>query len=483
MRLAIALLVLPAASTAPLSVSVTAGPARPPLLAGYGGEFVFQTSTDAVLNAALAAAAPAATRFPGGTPADYFDWQTGWLNRPTGPGCGGCDALQPRPTLPSQLAAFAAATAQEVVLALNTLTSNLSHQLAGVAAFASAGVPASRYELGNELYDATRADVVAAFPTPGDYAARAAAWTRALLEARPGAHVGWVGVASARDNRTRAWNPAVAPLAAASGARARTLHLYPGRPSAHLSDPAARPRLLAPIPSLLRGFREFTDATIPPPLRLWVTEWGTWGCAGVEGTWLQGLWHAAFALALPAALPRAEVLLPYCAVCGDPAMPAFTTAGAGGAVVPPNATVPPGGWLRTPSGHAYALAFAALAARGGGGAGLAPLAFEPNPALDPGGAEPGAALAGLLAEGAGVAVVANVGAGGVALRWGALPLGCAPGAGACASAWWAKGEGDVARQGLRVEELGHWAGPLAGGEALALPGYGMAVLRCGGGCE
>ena len=462
------------------------GAARPVPLAGFGGEFVFQTLGDRVLSAALRAANSRATRFPGGTPADYWNFSSGWLRTPTGAGCGGCDALPARPAPPAALAAHLADTAEAPILVVNTLHAALEEELAGLAALANAGVPVDRLEMSNEMYDASRADVVAKYPNGSAYAAAAAAWTAALRAAHPGARVAWVGTAGAWDARTRAWNAAVFDPAIQPRPDAATIHLYPGLPAVNLSLPANFPALLAPLFSDLAGFRAFTDASIPPPMPLWVTEWGTWGCPGVEGTWLQGLWHAAFTLLLPSALPRVEVALPYCSVCGDPAMPSFTTR-AFGPVAPPNATPAAGDWLRTPSGHALGLVFFAFAAAaappaaGGGGGRWAAVAFgADNPPLDP--AVPGSvALVGGLALGASgrpaALVAANLGATEAPLDVRGAGFACASPAQLCAAVYHAA-PGDVARQGLRVEELLRAAGPVGAAGAVLLPPYALGALFC-----
>jgi hypothetical protein len=289
-----------------------------------------------------------------------------------------------------------------------------------------------------------------------------------------------VGTAGAWDERTRAWNGGVFDPAVRPRPDAATIHLYPGLPNVNLSLPANFPALLAPLFTYLAGFQHFTDASIPPPLPLWVTEWGTWGCPAVQGTWLQGLWHAAFTLLLPFTLPRVEVLLPYCSVCGDPAMPSFTTP-AYGPVVPPNATPTAGDWLRTPSGHALALTFFGFAAAAPAGGQWVAVSFGvKNPPLDP--AVPGSvALVGGLALDAGgrpaALVAANLGAAPAPLDLRGVPFSCAPPAQLCAVVYHAK-PGDEAQKGLRVEQLVRVAAAV-GAEGLALlPPYALGAAFC-----
>ena len=462
-----------ATSSSPTLVTLSSVPARGSPSFGFGGEFIFQSSGDGGLIAAELAASSALTRFPGGTPADYFDYATGWMIKPAGPGCGGCDSVPERPTSAADLQRYLAASLQRAVLVVNQLTQSLEHALAGLAAYAAAGVSLRFIELGNEMYDASRPDVVAAYPRPEDYALKMAAWTAAIKDAYPAAQVAWVGLANDWDNRTRAWNGGV--FLSAALADAATIHLYPGLPPVDISKPANYAEFLSSLFPLLDEYARYTDDSIPARLRLWVTEWGTWGLDAAQRTWLQSLWHASFALQLPVALPRLDVLLPYCAVCGDPNMPSFTT-DAYGPIVPPNVSVPASAWRRTPSGHGYALAFAALR----GAAAVQALVFSPNPVLDDG-VPSSRTLVGLRTADAGgaalAAAIVNLGAAAVPLDASAVLPGCAAPAAPCASVYAAATAADAARQDIRVEQLAHTAAPVRGG-ALVLPAYAIAVVAC-----
>ena len=71
------------------------------------------------------------------------------------------------------------------------LTCTLESQLAGLRAHEAAGTPISYVELGNEMYDSSRADVMAAYPQPSDYATAMAPWVGAIKAAWPRAQVSW----------------------------------------------------------------------------------------------------------------------------------------------------------------------------------------------------------------------------------------------------------------------------------------------------
>ena len=383
-----------------------------------------------------------------------------------------------RPTRLPALGHYLAATGQELIYVVRVLNvSGVDDALAALRALAAVIVPSGvhlRIECGNEMYDATRADVLAAYPTPSDYARVMAAWSASIKTEFPASSIAWVGLANDWDDRTRAWNKDVFQFAA--DADAATVHLYPGLPAVNASGgPSVYASLLAGVFPLVDDYAAYTDASIPSRLRLWVTEAGTWGNDSILGTWLQGLWHATFALLVPLRLPRIDVMLPYCAVCGDPSMPSYTT-DAWGSVVPPNVTVPPGAWRRTPSGHGYSLAFAAAH----NATSIEPLAFSPNPVLDS--STPSSrTLVGMRATDALDAspslILINLGETDAQLDLAGVDLGGACDAVvACASTYSPRSVTDVARPGLRVEDLVHTVG--IAGPTLALPGFSVALVAC-----
>ena len=46
-------------------------------------------------------------------------------------------------------------------------------------------------------------------------------------------------------------------------------------------------QVLALVFPTVTGYASYTTASIPDRLRLWVTEWGTWGNPSLENTWMQ----------------------------------------------------------------------------------------------------------------------------------------------------------------------------------------------------
>ena len=62
----------------PLRVSGSAHARRALPRLGLGNELVWQSINDTALAAAVAESGSTVGRYPGGTPADYWDWQVGW---------------------------------------------------------------------------------------------------------------------------------------------------------------------------------------------------------------------------------------------------------------------------------------------------------------------------------------------------------------------------------------------------------------------
>lgn len=456
----------------PVSVSPI-GSIRSELSSGFGGEYIFQTVSDDDLSSSLLLSNSKVTRFPGGTPADYWNFSTGWLKTPTGSGCGGCDSLPWRPTRNEDLSAYLSYTQQESVFVINQLTATLEDAIDSLYAYISAGINITRIELGNEMYDATRSDVVAAFPRPIDYALKASNWSIAIRKLFPNLKIAWIGCRDEWDTRSSLWNKEVMPLAIQNypaGADAATIHLYPGISCLNNStDPKSFNSFLAKAASEVIHYANYSNTTIPSSLRLYVTEWGTWGCNSLSSSWLLGLYHASFSILLPFALPRVDVLLPYCSVCGDSNMPSYTTQQYG-PVVPPNTTVPNGTWQRTAPGHATSLVMKVMNAGN-----LQALEFSQNPLLDPSIPE-ALTLVGfraLKSKTIQAAIIANLGGNCINFDPLGLSFTCSS---AIANIYSPKNISDTIKQGLQVSELLHQVNSLHG--LLLLPPTSLTIVTC-----
>lgn len=171
--------------------------------------------------AALAALHSGNLRWPGGTDANYFLWQSGY---PTNQGQlnGFAYSLQ-------DLANAYQATGAAPVFDLNVMTDTLDNQIQMLHAAQALGIPVRYLELGNEFYlDTPRYD--AAFPTAADYGRAVATWVMGLHQAFPGALVAAVGSDEVHGHdRASNWNAQSLSAARAAGALpdAITLHLKP----------------------------------------------------------------------------------------------------------------------------------------------------------------------------------------------------------------------------------------------------------------
>lgn len=134
---------------------------------GFGPELIGQSTNDSILAQATAATGGTISRYPGGTSSDYWDWRKGFVNesnahvqvayRKNG-------SFTVRQTTPAQWHAFAtAASIEDTVLDVCQLSCSLNFSLAGLRAHAAAGSAITYVELGNEMYDHGRADVMAKY--------------------------------------------------------------------------------------------------------------------------------------------------------------------------------------------------------------------------------------------------------------------------------------------------------------------------------
>eukprot|EP00940_MAST-03C_sp_MAST-3C-sp2_P000252 g252.t1 len=316
-------------------------------------------------------------RYPGGTPSDYWRWKDGWIDSNWAqkyPYRGGAT--------PRKWASFARSGGSNVstVIVLCQLSAfcTVEDQISHLEAHEAAGTPVKYVELGNEMYDGSRADVVEKYPNGSVYAAAMVPFLRAVRERFPNARVALIGERwnDYHNEREDTWNDQVLNNGSGALADAATLHIYCGW-DADAADPSEANVASHLAVAATRAFNNgaYSHQTIPDHLRVWVTEMGVYPSGALDGTWLEALFYAAMVMQLPAAMRRLDVLTTYCALCGDPTASSFTTA-AFGPVIPPNAsgTVP---IVPTLKGSAQAQIFRALA----GGEEMARLNFTNNSPL------------------------------------------------------------------------------------------------------
>ena len=290
---------------------------------GFGQELVLQSTNDTKVASALRQSGGTVARYPGGTPSDYWRWDLGWME-PGAPcsadaaaATGTAGSYPQRQTTPAQWRAFLdEAGVKDSVFDLCQLTCNLSYQLAGLRAHESAGTPIKYVELGNEMYDSSRKDVLAKYPQPSDYATAMLPWVSAIKKEWPAAQVALIGErwndygkpVPREDN----WNKDVLHSAAGAAADAATLHIYCGwdaNANASTHENIASHLAVAATRSFSNG--DNFNLTIPSRLRIWITEMGVYPSGVLDGTWLHAMFYLAMDMQLPATLPTLDVLTPY----------------------------------------------------------------------------------------------------------------------------------------------------------------------------
>lgn len=358
-------------------------------LIGFGTELVWQSTNDTGLLArASAKAGSAVARYPGGTPANYWDWAcaingTCCTEKSFATGQSGkCrTAMGQALTTIQDWAEFVQPTAEPgnraraTVFDLNVVQTNASYQLEGLRQFAAAGVEVDLVELGNELFDPYQAQGLCR--TGAQYRAAMQPYIDAVAKAYPQAQIALVGHEFHGGRTAVAWNSEVfnGSVGSAADAHAATVHIYTVVKTAGINNTTVvyrAPELLSSAWQFPLAQHGFLEATIPPRYRLWVTEFGhrgrkAWGTPEIDGTWLQGLYTGA-ALMLMLRTPRVDIALPYCLVCGLDNSPAFTAGPlngtANGAELPP-ALADKATWALTPKGALVSEVMHAVAARAG----------------------------------------------------------------------------------------------------------------------
>ncbi|QBD75835.1 hypothetical protein EPA93_07375 [Ktedonosporobacter rubrisoli] len=213
-------------------------------------------------------------RYPGGTVANYWDWQNGWflpgaprgfLNSPHGPY-----------RLEDLLIAYKATNAQPIYV-LNMLTSDLDTQVAMLRAAQNLGLPVNMVELGNEFYigNPQWKDNQAKFPSGQDYGTMAASWIKRIKQEFPQAKIALVGSTPTGlfgDQRRKGWNDGM--LQAAQGADAITIHPYVSVDDTMISDDetASVGKVDDAVISRWQDFENLLQS-LPANMKVWVTEY------------------------------------------------------------------------------------------------------------------------------------------------------------------------------------------------------------------
>jgi hypothetical protein len=179
---------------------------------------------------------PRVLRFPGGTIADFWDWQRGGIlpdlsnvNSRQYPGIFRSSRV--RQYTASKLEEFKAgltATQTKPLWVLNILTSDLNSQLAMLRKARDLGINVDYIQIGNEAYFGLP-DNLRLFPTPDDYAKLASELAKSIKKEFPKAKIAVIGPSQnyieRGNSRLRFWNDSVLTIALPES-DAIAFHLY-----------------------------------------------------------------------------------------------------------------------------------------------------------------------------------------------------------------------------------------------------------------
>ena len=317
-------------------------------------------------------------RYPGGTIANYWDWQYGSVNQPaTISGTGRFKPGRVRDygfTLQT-LQGIVRETGASPVFDLNLPTSTLPDQLLMLHAAQNLGIPVRYIELGNEFYLANDS-YLKVFPTATSYARTVAQWAPAIRAAFPEVQIAAVGSLPQDTAREKSWNSTLLSVAGAD-INAVTLHDY----FAPMGKDPVPTQILASAQTSWRSTQQVM-AAIPSWYRIWLTEFNL-SLRGLSGgepargtTWLHGLYVAEL-MSLFDQSPRVQ-LDDYWDLFSNPSTGAFTSGTAPQPTVAGAALM----FLTNASAQAYSvtpLRFATAPALSNGAAGVLGVSFEgPN---------------------------------------------------------------------------------------------------------
>ena len=304
----------------PAAIEVTLETSRAlgPNLFGFNNDQTIRgvERDDQAYNDALGSLSPGTLRFPGGTSANYWDWERGdfvcgkggtyrLFNQRSALPCAlpnGYQALNPPNHSLENFKTELDRTGADAVFVLNMLTrrtgqteSNLSSALRMLKEAERLGIAVNYVELGNEFYlphgdrDASK-DYQIAFPNVKAYTREAQRWTKAVRQAFPDAQIAAVGADRRPDagKRRNTWNEGVTK-ALAGQIDALSIHTYAGANADAREDTAA---FLGTPQTRLDNLGDEWDA-LPQDLPLWITEYNLFSRkASVQGTWAHGLFAA-----------------------------------------------------------------------------------------------------------------------------------------------------------------------------------------------
>lgn len=218
--------------------------------------------------AATASLLPAVLRYPGGTTANHWDWQTGWFQAAATTPAQFAN-ITPKGTIRADEFQLGLTQADaEALLVINVQHSTLQYEMQGLAHAEAVGVPIHLVELGNEHNIASSFQAM----PPETYAANVADWSQAIRAAWPGVRICAVGGAPPNNP---GWHDAI--FARTPAIDALAFHIYLGAGNGDGIFDAAR-ALSIPFAAnggVLDRYAKsgFDDPAVPTGIEVWVTEY------------------------------------------------------------------------------------------------------------------------------------------------------------------------------------------------------------------
>jgi hypothetical protein len=302
-------------------------------------------------------------RFPGGTEADYFDWERG---RPVDAcrygACRTWDNAQLTPpglfqrfgafrnSTPASFATFAQQVNGTLLLVANTVTASVDDNVRWIGAVANTGTAVPLIELSNEPYfgrvEGTD-NTERLYPTAASHVAYVRRLATALRQRVPNARLAFPAFvprvdpatgqpSPGHDARMLTWNEQSLTAGIAGDVDAFALHFYPRLPGRRGASDSAYLRTLSTFASSYWALTQEQPQwrLLPADKRLWVTELNASFADAPElvGTWMHGLVQAQLMLRMLGD-PRMDVMLQHM-LTGNPQWQAVVHPGRAPDIVP-----------------------------------------------------------------------------------------------------------------------------------------------------
>lgn len=224
-------------------------------------------------------------RYPGGTNANYWDWQTGWWKPPYGP------PIIPMTIRPEEFQVGLNATNTDGLFVLNYLTSDVNEQMAGLRHINSLGMNLNYIEIGNE-HNLTSTTDPTQFIPPSIYGQGCVTFCDSIKNTFPNAKICLVGGAPPA---TSMWHDSILYFNPKMDAFA--WHVYPDANNVDLIFDVNR-ALSIPFSYLPNRYSAAKFNTLPSNIDVWVTEYNLWetqfsSAPVIAETWTHALYVTA----------------------------------------------------------------------------------------------------------------------------------------------------------------------------------------------